>query len=378
MSGNIDITMAERIEQTTATARASLAHKQSNSTIAIAADLANDDLNSICRIALAWIADGSVHGIAFLVKPPTTTLTARDITPEMLAQRPSFATLWDTEIKDLIKNDMVSAYHSEKLFLAIKSSYEASGNSFYMNDIYIRDLRFLANTYIPNLGNDSFLSIMHFMHIPVDLDNALSRAMACVCGIDCLEKLYAVSAYGIPLSAVLAGALCPAQPELSPDELAAAEEAEHEKYAPLIHYTKILFIPFLILCVFLMVYFMHRYTELHRDDADFSAYKAAEALTSATVANAVLKPSPDHQYTMQEGTYVIVDQAAMGPFIEAMKTGSIDKLHRLLRNNELIIFAQPTRIIVTGTSQPGFVAVKILEGVYAGQTGITPIVMVNQ
>lgn len=378
MIGNIDFTVEDAEEKTTKKALDSLAQKKPDSTIAIAADLANDHLNSICRIALAWITAGKVHGISFLIKPPTNDFTSRKVTAEMIANSPDFATVWDRDIKNLIRNDVVSAYHSEKLFAAIKASYEASGNRFYMDDIYIRDLRFLAMTYVPDLGNDSFLSIMHFMHIPVDLDSALSRAMGCVCGIDWLEKLYPVSAYGVPLSAVLAGALCPQTPAVDADAQAEAEEAEWKKYAPLIHYSKVLFLPFLILCVFLMMYFMHRYTIVHQHDADFSAYKAAEALTSATVAEAVLKPSPDGTYIMQQGTYVIVDHAALGPFIEAMKKDNIDNLQRLLRNNELIVFSQPTMVVVTGNSQPGFVTVKILEGVYTGKTGITPIVMINK
>lgn len=378
MIGNVDMTMEEAGETTTKKALASLAKKKPDSTISIAADLANDNLNSICRLALAWITDGKVHGLSFLIKPPTNEFTARKVTPEMIADRPDFATVWDREIKNLLKNDVVSAYHSETLFAAIKASYEASGNRFYMDDIYIRDLRFLSITYIPDLGNDSFLSIMHFMHIPVDLDSALSRAMGCVCGIDWLEKVYPVSSYGVPLSAVLAGALRTQSQAIDLEAQEEAAEAERKKYAPLVHYSKVLFLPFLILCVFLMMYFMHRYSEVHQYDADFSAYKAAEALTSATVAEAVLKPSPDGTYMMQEGTYVVLDYAALGPFIEAMKKDNIGTLQHLLRNSELIIFSQPTLVVVTGNSQPGFVTVKILEGVYSGKTGITPIVMINK
>ena len=42
----------------------SLRRRKVNASIAIAADLANDNLNSICRLALAWISDGNVHGIS--------------------------------------------------------------------------------------------------------------------------------------------------------------------------------------------------------------------------------------------------------------------------------------------------------------------------
>ena len=47
----------------------SLRRRKVNSSIAIAADLANDNLNSICRLALAWISDGNVHGISYFIKP---------------------------------------------------------------------------------------------------------------------------------------------------------------------------------------------------------------------------------------------------------------------------------------------------------------------
>ena len=36
----------------------SLAQRKTNATISIAADLANDNLNSICRFALSWISNG--------------------------------------------------------------------------------------------------------------------------------------------------------------------------------------------------------------------------------------------------------------------------------------------------------------------------------
>lgn len=47
----------------------SLRRRKVNASIAIAADLANDNLNSICRLALAWISDGNVHGISYFIKP---------------------------------------------------------------------------------------------------------------------------------------------------------------------------------------------------------------------------------------------------------------------------------------------------------------------
>lgn len=370
--------MKLQLDMNTQKALQSLAQRKPNSTISIAADLANDNVNSICRIALAWITDGNVHGISYLIKPPTPDFTSRKVTADMVADSKPFAVVWDTEIKPLLHDEILSAYRSEQLFLAIKASYETGGHPFKMDDVYVRDLRFLASTYIPDLGNDSFVSIMHFMKIPVDLDNALSRAMACICSLDWLEKLYPVSNYGIPLSAIMAGALCPQTMPLEPEEAAALAEAQQQKYDRLNHYAKVLFIPFLILCVFLTLYYVQRYTEQHRDDVDFSAYKITEAITSSTVKNAVFKPSANHQYTMQRATYVIVEPKATRPFIQAMKTENLKDLQRLIQNDEVIVFMEPTKVEVTGNGPEGFVTIKILEGVFKDKTGITPIVMVNK
>lgn len=94
----------------------SLAQRKTNATISIAADLANDNLNSICRFALSWISNGKVQGLSYLIKPPTDEFTFRKVTPDMVADRPSFADIWDSEISALLHESLLSAYHSEHLF----------------------------------------------------------------------------------------------------------------------------------------------------------------------------------------------------------------------------------------------------------------------
>ena len=161
----------------------SLRHREINSSIAVAADLANDNPNSICRLALAWISDGNVHGISYLIKPREGPIETRHVTEAMLADSKPFDVVWDEDISVLIEDSFLSAYHSEELFTAIQASYEASGRKWPIHDVYIRDLQFLAATYIPNLANDSLTSILHRMDIAVDMDSAISRAMACICEI---------------------------------------------------------------------------------------------------------------------------------------------------------------------------------------------------
>lgn len=361
------------IDDNTQKALKSLAMRKVNSTIAIAADLANDHLNSICRIALAWICNGSVHGISYLVKPPEDQFTSRKITADMVQDSQSFATVWDEEISMLLKDGVLSAYRSEYLFLSIKASYEAGGRPFVFTDVYIRDLRFLTSTYIPDLGNDSFVSIMHYMKIPVDLDNALSRAMACVCGIDWLEKLYPVTGYGIPLSAIMAGAL---QPPIS-ESPKPQHEGQH-KYERLSYYTRIFFIPFLILCLFVTSYYLYRYEQLKKTDIDFSAYSATK-LPQPEPAAAPAPLTRDRHYIMMRGAYVIPEEGAIAPFIEAMKSRDIEKIRAMIRADKVVVLVNPTRVQILGEPEKnGFIPIKILEGDYTDMTGFASTTMINK
>jgi hypothetical protein len=361
----------------------SLAQRKPGTSIAIAADLANDNLNSICRIALAWISSGNVHGVSYYAKPPSAEFTSRKVMPQQVAGSPAFADLWDTEIAPLLKGEVLSAYRSEVLFLSIKASYEASRTPFNINDTYVRDLKFLAGTYISELGNDSFVTVMHYMKIPVDLDSALSRAMACACGIDWLEGQYPVSSYGIPLSAIMAGALqpAPAPPALEDTDSDEGDDETTEpagKYARILHYTNTLFIPFLIVCMVLTIYYMHRYTESHQDAVDFSKYSATEVPYQEDAHHSPAVFEADKTYIMVRGTYVILDTKDIPPFLQAAQDQNMYKIRMMVRSGKIIVFATPVRIKVTGeTDEHGFVPVTIQEGDYAGKEGYASTKMIT-
>ena len=111
------------------------------------------------------------------------------------------------------------------------------------------------------------------MDIAVDMDSAISRAMACICGLSWLEERYPISTYGMPLSSVMAGALRPRTEVLEqadPD----GEEAEEEKgkYSKWSHYTNILLLPFVILCLVLTIHYIHRQREANQSNVNFSQY----------------------------------------------------------------------------------------------------------
>lgn len=361
----------------------SLQRRKVNSSIAIAADLANDNMNSICRLALAWISDGSVHGISYLIKPREGPVETRHVTEAMLKDSKPFDTVWDEDISFLIEDAFLSAYHSEELFTAIKASYEASGREWPVRDVYIRDLQFLAATYIPNLANDSLTSILHRMDITVDMDSALSRAMACICGLSWLEEFYPISSYRIPLSSVMAGALRGHEESLEPPE-PEEEEKEKSKYKKLDYYTKILLLPFVILCLFLTIYYIHRQREANQSNVNFSQYSqdGVPAMSDAEKEAQPKEhrlPSSSGRYLMMRGTYVIPDKETIPVFLKASRNRDMETIRALVRSDKILIFAKPTRIQITDdTVYEGFIPIQILEGDYANQKGFAAENMITK
>ena len=157
----------------------SIMRRKNNSAIAIAFDKASSDDDSICRIAIAWISESKAHSMSCLVKPPTDDFScSRKVTASMVAHSADFATVWDRRILPLLKGDVLALYDASQTLHALKASYETSGRVFMLPELYIRDLRFLAITYMPGLGNDSFISIIHRLRLRADLDDAARRATA--------------------------------------------------------------------------------------------------------------------------------------------------------------------------------------------------------
>lgn len=365
------------MDSNTQKALESLQHRKANSTISLAADLAGDELNSICRLALAWVAEGQVHGISYYIRPRQGEVTSRRIDPQLLADSQPFDVIWDEEISPLIKGSILSAYRSEQLFLAIKASYEASGRTFPFKEAYIRDLRFLAVTYLPNLANDSLTSILHGMKIPVDLDDALSRAMACIGALTWLEKRYPITGYGIPLSAILAGALQP----LEEKETAAEKEARaarQQKYDRWAHRAKLGLLPFLICCLFLTLYYLHRQQEQQRNSVNFSQYSATEMPKETPPKESAIK-TENTRYLMLRGSFIILTQDTLPVFKEASRNNDMATVRKLLQENKIIVLGETTQVKITGGADADhYVPIEIVDGGYAGYSGFALANMLNR
>lgn len=366
------------MDENTQKALESLQHRKANSTISIAADLAGDELNSICRLALAWAADGQVHGISYYIKPRQGEITSRRIEPQLLEDSQPFDVIWDEEVQPLLKGSILSAYRSEQLFLAIKASYEASGRTFPFQEAYVRDLRFLAVTYLPNLANDSLSSILHGMKIPVDLDDALSRAMACIGALTWLEKRYPITGYGIPLSAILAGALRPAEEQ----ETAAEKEARaarQQKYDRWAHRAKLGLLPFLICCLFLTIYYLHRQQEQQASQVNFSQYSASEMPPETAPPKASSIQTENTRYQMLRGSFIILNKEALPVFKEASRNNDMAAVRKLLQENKILVLGETTQIKITGgADEDHYVPIEITGGSYAGYSGFALANMINK
>ena len=241
-----------------------------------------------------------------------------------------------------------------------------------MEDAYVRDLKFLAAAYIADLENFSFLSIMHYMNISVDLDNSLSRAMACACGMNWMENLYPIGYYGLPLSAVMAGALH------EPTEEDTQRKAEaHKTLEQAAHYMQRLFLPFVLLCLILAGYYLYSLQENAKTHVDFSQYSSVKAVPPEQ------KPSfpaieTNKEFLMLRGTDIVCDAGTIPEFLDAFQNHDVELIRQMVRSDEVIVFMNPTRVkSLSPADEKGFVLVKILGGEYDGATGYAHSMMLE-
>ena len=223
------------------------------------------------------------------------------------------------------------------------------------------------------------------MDIAVDMDSAISRAMACICGLSWLEERYPISTYGIPLSSVLSGALRPRREDIDQAEQAEEDgEQETKTYSKWDHYTKILLLPFVILCLFLTIYYIHRQREANQSNVNFSQYSQDGVPTMSDAEKEAQPkehrlPSSSGRYLMMRGTYVNPDKETIPVFLKASRNRDMETIRALVRSDKILIFAKPTRIqIVDDTPYEGFIKVQILEGDYANKQGFAAENMVTK
>lgn len=346
----------EHMQETIAT----LENIKPGSTIALTADFANENPNSICRIAMAWISGIDVYSVGFYVKPPTDDFSlSRKITAEMVAESDCFATVWDNKIKPLLKINILSAYQTEKLFTGIKASYEASGQPFTELNYFVRDLTMMASTYL-DLGNYSLPSIAHKMNISVDLDSAVSRAMACVAAIDWLDSAYPSNNFGIPLGAILGGYAMPVG-EAPPQPQRFTRSQKGLGF-------------FVMLCLIAAIIFMNYYfIQVQKEQSQQQEQAQQQAQTTG-----IPEYDQNKTYSMARGTYVVTHDKDIESFMTAAQKKDSDSIRTMVRNDKVLVFGDRTTVKVTGSSiANGFIPVTITDGRFSGSTGYAPFNMIE-
>ena len=145
-----------------------------------------------------------------------------------------------------------------------------------------------------------------------------------------------------------------------------------------------LLLPFVILCLFLTVYYIHRQREANQSNVNFSQYSQdGVPAMSDDEKEAQPKehrlPSSSGRYLMMRGTYVIPDKETIPVFLKASRNRDMETIRALVRSDKILIFAKPTRIQITDdNAYDGFIPIKILEGDYADQQGFAAENMITK
>jgi hypothetical protein len=339
-----------------------LDHLKEGSTIALTADLANDNPNSICRIALAWISGDDVYSVAFYAKPDTDDFSAsRKITAERVKDCECFADVWDHKVMPLFKTNVLSAYKAESLFQAIKESYEASGRPFVNLQFFVRDLYVMSQVYILDLGNYSLSSIARRMNISVDLDSAISRAMVCVTAVDWLDVAYPNNNYGTPLGIIIA----------SPSAIPEGRLVDPVKLS----YSRRGLGLFMLICVIASAFFVLylNQIDLNRDN------KPADITRSEEQQANIPDYDTDKVYAMTRGAFIVVSNNDIPAFVKAAKAKDQNSIRSMVRDDKVLVFSDRTSIKVTGKPlDSGFVPVTVTEGKFSGSSGFAPYNMIEE
>ena len=353
--------------------------RQKDTAISLVIERANEEPNSICTIALAWLGTNDIGTITYRVKPPGDVFTSsRRITAKTVQDSPAFDTVWTYDILPLLKGDILAMYNAEEELGYIRASYEAYGKAFTFPDVYIRDLHFLATTYMPDLGNDSFISIIHQLGITADIDDATSRAIACCQALEAIRTLYPASGYGVPVGTVLEGALRVHIPTFG-DTLEAEEPQDDQEYTlgeRLAHATRFSLVPVLVLTLTLGGYFLYKQQKATAQHVDFSRYATTDVSRLDTPTYPTFDTSKT--YVMMRTSYIIRKEEDISLFVAASESRDMEQIRSMINSDKVILVGSNTKVSARSQADGnGYVKIQVLSGPYKGQEGYAAYTMLN-
>lgn len=149
--------------------------------IALDFETANQNPNSACAVALVSIENQEItNEVSFLVRPPELDFEftyIHGITADIVADKPTFAELWHTHIRDLVDGQVLVAHNAK---FDIKVLY----HSLKQYDIETPPNRYFCSVDLSRrvwrrLRNHKLNTVAAHLGIPLDHHEALSDARAC-------------------------------------------------------------------------------------------------------------------------------------------------------------------------------------------------------
>lgn len=357
-------------------AQKAIACRQQDTAISLVFELASEEPNSICTIALAWLRKNAIDTITYLIKPPCDTFTSsRRITAKTVKDCPPFDTVWDEDILPLIGGSVLAMYNAEEELHCIRASYEAHGKAFTFPDVYIRELHFLATTYMPDLVNDSFISIIHHLGIAADMDDVTSKSRACCKALEAIRTLYPACGYGVPIGTVLDGSLrvhIPSFDDTHDDD--DEEDSEYTLGERLAHATRFSLVPILALALTLGGYFLYKQQKVASHHVDFSRYATTDVAKTPTYPTFDLEKT----YLMMRTSYIIRNEEDVSLFVAASESRDMEKIRSMIGGDKVLLFGSNTKVIpLRQADGNGYVKIRILSGPYKDQEGYAAYTMLN-
>lgn len=155
-----------------------------NDFVAIDFETANNDRSSACAIGIAVVRQGIVtETYSSLIRPPSSMEFRRDftenihgITPEMVADAPTFADIWP-EIQRYCGDGIVAA-HNATFDVGVIAACTAHYNLPHLPGRSLCTLR-LARHLLPRLPNHQLPTLAAHYGIPLNHHEATSDAVAC-------------------------------------------------------------------------------------------------------------------------------------------------------------------------------------------------------
>lgn len=148
---------------------------------AIDFETANKTRNSACSLALVVVENNEIiFKKHWYINPQTNDFYftyLHGIKPSDVANAPTLADLWQSELKDYIDGKIIAAHNAPFDISVLNTTLQEAGIS--LPKIQSIDTVQYSRQYFPHLQNHKLSTVADFLNIPLNHHNAMSDAEAC-------------------------------------------------------------------------------------------------------------------------------------------------------------------------------------------------------